>query len=46
MAMHPFETAGMAWEGLLWMGSGARDAIGFVKESVSGGRGDLRVDMH
>jgi len=46
MAMHPFETAGMAWEGLFWMGSAARDAIGFVKESVSGGRGDLRVDMH
>ncbi|KAL7531399.1 hypothetical protein ACHAXR_008260 [Thalassiosira sp. AJA248-18] len=44
MALHPVETAGMAWGGLWWMGGAVRDAVGFVKETVSGG--ELRMDIH
>eukprot|EP00804_Cyclotella_cryptica_P011678 CCRYP_020711-RA/>CCRYP_020711-RA protein AED:0.02 eAED:0.02 QI:459/1/1/1/1/1/2/340/537 len=46
MAMHPVETVGMAWEGLLWMGGVVRDLVGFVGDAVAGGGGDLRMDIH
>ena len=44
MAMHPVETACMAWDGLFWVGGAVRDAVGFVKDTVSGG--DLQMDIH
>ena len=34
MALHPVETAGMAIEGLFWMGGAIRDVVGFVKDTV------------
>jgi hypothetical protein len=46
MALHPVETVGMAWEGLLWMGGVARDLVGFVGDAVAGGGGELRMDIH
>ncbi|KAL9188471.1 hypothetical protein ACHAXT_006849 [Thalassiosira profunda] len=36
LALHPVKTAGMAWEGLWWMGGAARDAVGFVKDTIGG----------
>ena len=44
MATHPVETACTAWDGLFWMGGAVRDAVVFVKDTVSGG--DVQMDMH
>jgi len=44
MAMHPVETAGAAWEGMFWMGGAVLDAVGFVKDTVSGG--EFGMDIH
>lgn len=44
MAFHPVETTVMAWEGLFWMGGAMRDAVGFVKGTVSGG--EMGMEMH
>lgn len=44
MATHPVETACMTWGGIFWMGGALRDAVGFVKDTVSGG--DLQMDVH
>jgi hypothetical protein len=41
--MHPVKTAGMAWDGLFWMGSMFGDAVGFVGEVI--GAGGERVDI-
>lgn len=34
MALHPVETAGMAIEGLFWIGGAIRDVVEFVKDTV------------
>jgi hypothetical protein len=44
MAMHPVETACVAWDGLFWVGGAVRDAVGFVKDTINGG--DLQMDIH
>mmetsp|Transcript_11443 Transcript_11443/g.20559 ORF Transcript_11443/g.20559 Transcript_11443/m.20559 type:complete len:591 (+) Transcript_11443:250-2022(+) len=44
MALHPVDTVGAAWDGLFWMGGAVRDAVGFVKGTVSGG--ELGMDIH
>ncbi len=41
MATHPVETAGKAWEGLLWMGGALRDTVGCLVDSVN-----VHVDIH
>ncbi|KAL7490135.1 hypothetical protein ACHAW6_015858 [Cyclotella cf. meneghiniana] len=46
MALHPVETVGLAWEGLLWVGGVARDLVGFVGDAVAGGGGEMRMDIH
>ena len=35
MALHPVDTAGMAVEGLCWMGRAVGEVVGFVKDTVS-----------
>ncbi|KAL3765882.1 hypothetical protein ACHAW5_002115 [Stephanodiscus triporus] len=42
MALHPIETAGMAWEGLFWIGGAVKDVVEFVQHAVSGG--ELSMD--
>lgn len=44
MALHPVETTCKAWGGLWWMGGAVRDAVGFVKDNMSGE--GLNMDLH
>jgi len=44
IVLHPLNTVGIMWEGLLWVGGATKDAVESVKEIIE--RGELGMDIH